>query len=374
MTNTVLKPLILPQNDNLITPFILEPDTDSENTVSYILQILCSESLKEHIEFIGKEPQICTKASTTDTVSNLNVILQNTYARLKNEGSKVSDLRITYIIIYSENGKDPLTFEQQFVVSTEIPINRVNKVIYYQSNSSTTFDLKILEIQDSYFRNAVDHEFIVIFDDKGFPDWLKFQFESNALYFSGRTSLELSTSYSFSFRVQDKVTGLLSESVTMNVVNSIESEVSGNKALIIVLFLIFTGIIACILLIVFISSKKKQNDEKNLQKSVNAQNKQFQDTTSTPVLSDSILKWNEKLVERHRNKNFDFLDTDDERSRPERSPGFAYEKFDDTFEMTEDDKNLDIKISDKLSEIRPDDEARGDTDGNKSSFFDDIRF
>lgn len=373
VTNTNNKVLLLPKANNMLVPFVLEPETESEKIENYVLEIQCSESVKNNIEFTGTYEGFCVDGNRTDTIPNINAALQGTFAMITGDISKMKDLRIGYMIHYSENGKNAIAFEQDLSVAQDIPINKVNRMIFYQPHSSTTFDLKILDIQASYFRNALNNEFTIVISNNKFPDWLTFEFEKNELYFSGKTPANLEDEYSFDFSIQDKQTGLLSSLVNIQITSSVEGQSPQGKVLVIVLFLIFSGVIACILLIIFITSKKKHTDAKNLQNSVNAQNKGLQDTT-THVLSDSILQWNKKLVERHRTKNFDFIETSAENESPGRSPGFAYEKFDDTFEMTDEEKGPDIKMSDKLSDIRPDDDARHKDDGNKSSFFEDIRF
>ena len=365
--------LILPNTPNPIAPFTLNPETESEKSISYHLEIKCSDNVAKNILFSGPYADLCTDSSKIDTLENFNSNFKETFASLMDRDNKIKDLKISYTIHYTEDNKSPIVFEQELSIATEIPIHRVNKVIYYQPNSSTAFDLKILEIQDIYFNNAKHNEYTIVLNNNKFPDWLHYDFESNELYFAGKTPYDLEDSLSFSFSIMDRQTGLTSENIVIETKSSIEGESTGGKTLVIVLFLIFTGVIASILIIIFISSKKKRKDASNLKNSVNAHNKHFQDNT-TNVLSDSILQWNKKLVERHRTKTFNLADYDTGIDKPGRSPGFAYEKFDDSFEMTENDKSGDIRISDKISEIRIDEESKQMDEGNKSSFFDDIRF
>lgn len=370
MTKTILLPKIL----NTIVPFSLVPESENERNVAYTIEIRCSDNVKTHIEFSGIDPNICTHDNITDKIVNLNANLHGTYAAIKGDNVKTKDLKINYVIHYLENNTRTITFEQELVVAQEISIHRVNKAIYYQPNSVTAFDLKILEIQESYFRNAQTHEFTIVISNNKIPDWLQYRFENGELYFSGKTPNDLSSSYSFSFMIQDKQTDLFSPNVDIQIDSSIECQSPGGKVLVVILFLIFTGVIACVLFIILVCSRKKTTNPAQLKLSINFQDRPLQDTT-TNVLSDSILQWNKKLVDRHKTRTYNFIAADDEKNRPGRSPGFAYEKFDDTFEMTEEDKNPDIRMSDKLSDIRPDDDDHKNRDDeNRSSFFDDLRF
>lgn len=372
ITNTNPNALILPQTDNAIAPFSLELEADADNTTKYDLQVKCADEVKTNLEFTRQHPEFCTKDSYTDTIANLNDMLQGTYVKLVHDNDKPTDLIIIYTIKPETDAQEPLSFTQELLPATIIPINVVNKVIYYQPKSSTAFDLKVLEIQELYYHNAQTHELSIVLNNNGFPDWIEYKFQGSELYFRGRTPVDLERTFSFIFMIQDRQTGLFSESVGVDVSNSLDKRMGGKKTLVIVLFLIFTGGIACILLIILVSLKKKQPTQ-NLQMDVTGPQNQFQNATTANVLSDSIVQWNKKLVERHKTKNYDFIETDDKTNSPYRSPGFAYEQFDDTFEISDEEKNPDIKISDRLSEIRPDDDKKK-SNGNRSSFFDDIRF
>ena len=364
--------LILPNVANSIEPFKLEAETESEKAMAYRLEVKCSENVAYSLEFNGTDPEYCSTESKTGTIESLNGILQGTNATILTGGAELKDLKISYNINYTENGKSPLAFEQQLTVATEIPVHRVNKKIYYQPGSSTGFNLKVLEIQDNYYRNASSNDFTIVLSKNRFPDWLEFQFVGNDLYFSGRTPRDLDSSHSFSFTLQDKQTGLSSSEIEIEITSSIEGQAMGGKTMVVVLFLIFTGVIGCILLIIFVASKKKRGETSNLKHSVNAYNQGYQDTT-TNVLSDSILQWNKKLVERYKTKSIGFIPESTSNESPERSPGFAYENFDASFEISEERRSPNIKISDRLSEIKGDSQKTNRSESNKSSFFDDIR-
>lgn len=375
LTNTISDALLLPNTDNKIEPFTLLAETNSEKEATYTLEVVCSQNTKTNIVFSGKNPNICTTDEFTGTVDEINAILVGTIARLKNEDPKPTNLDINYSISTADQSKEMLSFEQDLIVSTFLPVQRVNRVIYYEPNSATTFNLKILEIPQSYYLNAGDHQFDIVMSNNRLPDWMSYNIVNNELYFTGTTPDNLEKTYSFIFMVQDKQTGLKSESINVDVSSSMESQVSNDKAVIIVVFLIFTGIVACVLLIVLISSKKQTtNSAVALQQTVNDNEKQRIDRTSTHVLSDSIINWNKKLIQRHKTKNYDFSETGDGNSSPMRVPGYAYEKFDDdSLEMSEENKSP-IKMSDRLSEIQPDDDDGKKNDSDKSSFLDEIRF
>lgn len=372
------KILLLPKTSNSIAPFTLVPETDNERSSTFRLKVQCNENLQTLVEFSGSDSNFCTEDGVSGSAANLNTLLQGTFATIINTDTKSKDLAVQYTVYRTDDDSQVISLPQQFTVVTEVPIRMVNKTIYYQPGSSTTFGLKIMNIQADYLRGAKTNEFTIVPIGGQFPNWMQYQFENGELYFSGRTPTDLNQMLSFTFTVQDRQTGLFSEDVEVQISGSLDGQPPSGKALVIILFLIFTGIIACVLLIIFVFSKKAAPNGAQLKQSVAAhiqqQQQQHNNDSTTNVLSDSILQWNKKMVEKHKNRMFSMTDVDEELNRPGRSPGFAYERFDDTFEVTEDDRNPDIRMSDKLSEIHPDDDNKNRDDNNRSSFLDDLRF
>lgn len=361
--------LLLPQTPSALAPFTLQSENESERSVSYKLQVRCSDSLRSIVSFSNASNDICATGDATDTIENLNQLLQRANATLVQDAKAVKDANVLYTLHYAEDGSKTIAFQQTFAVATEVPVHIINKTIYFQPGSSTAFDLKVLTVQNEYLRSEPHPQLAMVVTSGHMPEWLTAQFENGELYFAGRTPTELQDDYKFSFAVQDKTTGLVSNDMEITLAGSLDGQAPNSKALVIVLFLIFTGIVACILLLIFMFSRKNAPNGDTLKHDVAAQVAQQQDKvdSSANVLSDSILNWNKKLIEKHQTRHFSTTDVDEEANAPGRSPGFAYECFDETFALTEDDRGQDIKISDRLSDIRHD-------DANRSSFLDDLRF
>lgn len=369
ITNPQASILLLPESKRALAPFALQPESESEHVASYKLKIHCSESASDILLFGDAVGDICAKYEVSDTVNGINALLEKVEVTLAQDAKATDSASVLYTIVNEQDETKTIAFQQALKVATEVPVLVVNEAIYFQPGSASAFNVKILSVEDEYLQAEPQPLFSIVITAGLLPDWLQYQFEKGELYFTGSTPADLGSNLSFSFAVQDKTTGLISHDMEISLAASLNGQVSSNKALVIVLFLIFTGIIACILLLIFMFSRKNAPNGVQLKQSMAAHVAQQQENvdSSGNVLSDSILNWNKKLIEKHKERNFSTTDVDEEANAPDRSPGFAYECFDETFALTEEDRPNDIKMSDRLSDIRHD-------DGNKSSFLDDLRF
>lgn len=375
LANTTDSILLLPNSESKVVPFVLEAESEEENVHVYSVDVVCSASVKSGVVFGGGKGDFCGGSAYTGTPAEVNAMIGSVTAKLSGNEPKLSDLRVDYAVESADGHKTLLEHSQKLDVATFLPIQRVNRSIHYQPNNVTYFKLLVLQIPERYYANAKEHDFELAVSSNPFPEWLTYRFINNELYFMGTAPKDLDSSYSYIFTIVDKQSGLRSESINIDVSNAIEAQTSSDKAVIIIVFLIFTGIIACILLIILISSRKPSKSTAYATPTYSCDDKQPADRTTTHVLSDSIIHWNKQIIARHKTKNFDAHDDETNNSSPMRVPGFAYEKFDETFELSEENRSP-MKMSGKLSEIYADEDEEEGKKGNcdRSSFLDEIRF
>ena len=371
LTSENQKGLLLPKTQNLLNPFNLATDNTSETETDFQLTITCNDNVKAQTTPTSIHGDFCKTVIYTDKIKNLNQLLASLKLTLNESADTSGDFVIKYKLLYSAHKDDveDLAVTQTMTVASSVPVVRLNTVINYEKNSETAFNLKIAEISKGYFRSSSIHSFSIVLREGKMPDWVQYNFDESSLYFSGSTPGDLKEDFEFSFAISDKTTGLSSEDLLLGFSSSSQTHGGSNKMLILTLFVVLSVVVIIIILVIYVLSKKgkllkfgeKKENPDETQKDVN-------------VLSDSILNWNKKLVEKHRSKGLEFEVTEGSGSGQKQAPAFSYNKFDESFDDEEEGNSAYFKVSDKLSQIEHVEEQAKKEDVNRSSFFDDISF
>ena len=367
---------LFPNKEIGLTPFTVRAETDRENELDFELQFICSKATNQALTFGSPDSDICTKESYTGTIAEINTYLQNIKVSVTSSSSAKGNTYIRYSINYKDGDhKDTRKkFEQHLKITTKIPTDVINDEIFYKHNSETSFSLKVVEINPAYSENVDNDQLSIVMKENTLPSWVKYSFKNNALYLEGETPSDLDNDINFTFMIQDKLTDLKSDEITVGIVNSEEINNTSSRILVLSLFIILSlGMLSAILL-VFIRGNKEDKKPTMIasveNQQMNAQNDQKD--ANNDVLSDSILQWNKKLINKHKEKSENDLSFNSEKHS--KTPEFGYEQFDQSFGSGDDNVSPDFKISDRLSDIQPTEKENQETEGNKSAFFEDEHF
>lgn len=364
--------LLLPNVDNLISPFVIKPQNDQENETEYEIRVKCSKFMKEYVEFNSEEGNVCTKETLVGSVNSINDFLSKASVKLSPKAQQGQDLSIDYTFLDTnyKNGKVPQSYVQTFEAPSLIPTTTVNTSIKYQSDSTAAFNLKILEIDALYYKKSNNSSISIAMNENVLPAWIKPTLTDNALYFSGEAPDSISDDFTFRFRLQDTLTGLSSDEVDIAVQNAAQSEDPAVKAIVLMLLAVMSlmavGFVTCILL-------KTQERGSNGLATKDERNIHLQETKKNSngnILSDSILEWNKKLVVKRKERADTCLEALDIEKEP-KTPNFYYDQFEHSFCFEEDPEIDDFGNADKLSDIRPDKWAKTNSYMNRSSFLKD---
>lgn len=365
------KLLLLPKTDNHVNPFNIHTDNANETSADFQLQITCNDNVITQTTPSSLRGDFCKQVIYTDSIKSLNSLLSSLTLRLGESAEANSSFVINYKLLYSNEGegKGDLGLVQTMEVADSIPVVRLNTAINYKKKSETAFSLKIAEVSGGYFLSSDKHAFTIILKEGEMPDWLNYSFEEGSLYFSGSTPNSLDKDLEFSLAISDKITGLSSEDIKVRFTSSNLNQSGGNRVFILVGFVILSLVVIVVIVILYWIAKKNK-----LQKFGDKKVDMEESQRDVNVLSDSILNWNKKLVEKHRSKGIDLEVTEGSGSGQRQAPAFSYNKFDESFDDEEDANSAYFKVSDKLSHIDHVEEKMKKEDVDRSSFFDDISF
>lgn len=377
LSNEKSESLLLPNTINDITPFLLVGESEQENLLSYEMKFTCSKTTANILEFTSIESDLCKIDSFTGTIDEINKFFDNIKPKVTIKSSKVNELFIRYVLNYKADSKTkkPEEFVQYLKIAANIPITLVNTEIYYQNHSSTSFNLKVLEISPDYFVNTTADNLKLVLRENILPDWASYSFKGNALYLTGETPSDIHSDMKFAFTIQDKLTGLSSDMVMVKLSNSANSGNSSSKVFILSVLTISSLVMFTAILLILIKTKQTES-KANVARSIKAHNlnlQTIQKPVNEDVLSDSILQWNKKLILLHKER-CDSNSMREDSDRPSQSPAFAYEQFDNSFNTEDENLSPNFRISDRLSDIEHNHRRLTETDMNRSSFFEEGHF
>ena len=326
------------------------------------LYIECSPMLANNILTSTDSINYCIDNQYEGNSDDINSILSRIRIRLKTQ--EYSDLYwIKYIISETKNDSQKITYEfvQKLKLPNNIPIQLKDNKITYIKDKESYFEQEILSVNESYFCNANPNDFVLLFKDNNYPQWIKRNFKNNTLYLSGTipANQEAQTT---SFSVLDKSTGLTSELITINLASSFKSKNTQTKQIIIVITSLSTSVMLFVCLMMIFKGKKVDSENKTTDEDNSFNN--------SHILSHSIINWNNQLSSRYKenDKQKSSLRDITIKTSEDVLSGMC-----NTFEEIEEEQINEISLTDRVSTIERSEGDYLETERNSSSFLEEYK-
>lgn len=293
-------------SQNSLSPFNLNPSSDEEGEKIFTVQITCNNAVRENVIFQGDYTDLCDKRTYKGTINELNTFLNSISFKTKEDIQTSEILNIDFNIFEKEkNEKTAVQFSQKLVPLNELPVILVNTSLPVSGSYQTKSQVKVLEIDQSYFQNALDNKFSIKAQNKELPNWLKYKFERNALYLIGNPPVNLQSGFSFDITVIDEKTQLSSKPITITTNNvSIQKTY---KTVVIVFVVVFT--LACMAFVYLCYTHKTKKKKPVIKGTCNNESENLGNRRD--LLSESIINWNSNLSKKMKKRNSDCTTMDE---------------------------------------------------------------
>lgn len=294
---------------NAMTPIVpFQIGTDARDTPSDLLSlhVSCSPDVTESVLFLPQDNSFCKDLVVNGTVQELNSYLSSLKASCS--GTSGSTLWITYQLNNTQND-NVFSISQTFSVVSHIPVNLLSTLVKLDvSQSTSAARVAVLTVDQNYQASfGLDSISVSGLEEAG----VTFHFEDNIMYMlpakddkslisQGQTSLKIT--------LTDSSTKLSSDplKITLIFTNTSSNRSAKFKVLAVVgAFLSVFGIAA----LCCIMSWKRQSSGADLQHSIDAKQlaslptEAEQSQEKTVVLTESIVSWNKRMLEKHKNKS-----------------------------------------------------------------------
>lgn len=288
-----------------ITPFILQTDGNESGTDMYTIKPFCSESVRSTVIFPSNYSDFCSDKSFTGQIDKLNNILMSLQLTLISE-SIVS--RSIIFQFFDQNNVALFSSSLSLTIASQIPLTVFTSNIKINSNpKNSNQQLPVLSIDPIYLL-SFDKNALLVHTDSLIS--LNFFFQQNILYIDFNPIYKSQIPFSLSLSISDTNTKLVSDLLLFRMVSELpETERTSKPGLI-----PFVILIIIIALVVGIAIKlihlRQRNQNLNLQGSINGKKLANINTSisndiqdKTVVLTQSIVTWNKKLLDKHKHKH-----------------------------------------------------------------------
>lgn len=221
-------------------------------------------------------------------MGDLNDFLANVSLQIKDQVSPENQT-IDYKLSFKDGEKDIqiFSFTQNLLPISQIPIKVINYEIQVVK-SNQEFSQEVLEIDQNYLKSTSISNLDLVTQDDSLPVWILHDFQQNKVRLWGKFPSDFRDS-TFEINLFDKKTRLFSKDVNITL-KALDTSLEGSNYF---LHFIFIGITVMIIFVVlvklFIRSPKHPHKEPT--------------ESQESVLTNSILQWNKKMVEKYRRQS-----------------------------------------------------------------------
>ncbi len=366
-------------------PFTIKSEDKDPVDAIFVVDIECpsvpSMAIKD-----DQGTNVCPKTTKTGQPSEVNKFLSALSYSSSELFSGKFDVKYSYKQISEGNVKMQSSFIQTCQVATEIPIRMFEQDIKLTSDTGSV-EYLILSIDQDYFSNTDVANLSVVFEKK--PEWIGSTFVGPDFYVKIQTNASAAADQQLTVSIEDTRSGLKTKEVTF-VIDFLDlkgKSVSKNGSQF--YFLVFLVIFAlAIILLIFIIwySNQKVTHRQNLKESIDGQKRtnelittncqSFQEKST--VLTDSIINWNQRMVQKHKAKCSIVFDNSELKERSKLNAidmAQSYGRFDESDHAEEFAREMSEDNFEDISEIHQDISSVKSQDFNqKSSFLDEFKF
>jgi hypothetical protein len=378
--------LILPRKSNQITAFQVMVGLGEDPTSQLSVSIECSANASKGLTFKNTDMLICPSSTKKGNAAQINLFLSGIRLSLD---AALDDLSIQYKITYY--GQDipeikPLII-QNLKLATSIPVEIRGRVLDISKNNlGDEVKFLVASISKEYLVNSNQANLSLRFEDLLGKSDYEFVGADLYLMIPSRDLAEVPPK-DLNFTIFDKTTGLESDSISLRVISKSPVKPAESKTNSEIYFLIFLGIFSVVIIafifIIYFTNKRANNHE-NLKESIDGQKRANQNTATTNqsfdgrtnVLSDSIINWNQKMIDGHKKKAsvvLDMSDSKDYQSYKSADIKNNYQAFDESGRIDDSLSEHNSVVFQDISEIQQDNDSVKSHDVHqRSSFFEEF--
>ena len=341
---------IIPKIETKINPFKIT----NENIKNISLEIF---SEKKNSLSLKSTKAIEFEKEINFSQNEINNFLENLKIIINFENAEqFENIEIIYKINFVDEKKN-FEINQKLEIYNKIPITVENTTLSFQSGLSLDENIKILTIEKKFFENLQKENIDNIklsFTNK-VPIWLKSNFKENELFFEIEIPLDLNNNQNLSFFLENKNLGLKSNLIEFWMIENDIASSNFSKYFIITLYFLITIAMFIVILLIFLNARKKSIQKKDPNDNYTGHLK----TNKTPIkkkLTDSILRWNKKMIGFQKKNNDEEIVSDIESQKNDSKKENLtqqdignYEKFDDSMEDKKNYTQPHIGVNDDSS-------------------------
>ena len=335
--------LLFPKAQNKLAPFTINLSAGEDASQILSLTASCPPEVASALKF-GSGNALCSSAGIQGTASSLNELLSG----IMWDTSAVAATNATVSYSVSPvNTSNATTFAQSLALATSVPVTVLNDSIALSGTTSDASQVPsktlLAQIAPYYLANAASSNLSVFYDEK--PDWMDYYLDNGKIYLVATPPSNLASNFTMNYSINDSTRSLTSRLLAVRITQTTATGTTTHskeqtQLYFLILLGIFTLIIALFVIVLYAVNKRAMAHDRLKESIGGQQNRAAADPHNmsydgkASVLSDSILQWNKRLVEMHRHKGEQILNTSATRELEHESLNHSrannYQRFDDS--------------------------------------------